>query len=334
MTLVLTASDLTTLADMEVTIKAVENSFADLGAGLACQPAPASMELPTSDARYLVMAGASATQSLVACKLLSDIPGNGARGLPSQRSSIVLVDAETGETLALLDGRVPTRIRTAAASAVATRTLARPESSVLGLVGAGALAVAHAEAIASVLPIDTVEVWSRTAETLEAFRRSLEASGHEKAANLKVVAAATARDVVESSDVVCTLTPSRNPIVFGDWFNPGLHLNAVGARPRPTDREVDGEALARSRVIVDSLDTALAKSGDLLLAVEEGALRARDVAGELGQVLTGSIAGRESAEQITLFDSVGIGLQDLAIGRVLYDAALERGVGLNVDLSR
>jgi ornithine cyclodeaminase/alanine dehydrogenase len=333
MTLILTASDLSALADMEATIDAVETSFADLGAGVACQPAPVSMTLPMSDSRYLILAGASAPRSLVASKLLSDIPDNSARGLASQRSSIILADAETGETLALLDGRVPTRLRTAAASAVATRHLARPESSVLGLVGAGALAVAHAQALASVLPIDTVRVWSRTAETLEGFRRGLETSDHE-ASGLKVVAAATVREVVESSDVVCTLTPSQTPIVSGRWFNPGLHVNAVGARPRPTDREVDGEAMARSRVVVDSLDTALAKSGDLLLAVEEGAVATTDVAGELGQVLSGSVAGREFSDQITLFDSVGIGLQDLAIGRVLYDAALERGIGLHLDLGR
>ncbi|MDQ4504015.1 ornithine cyclodeaminase family protein [Sinomonas sp. ASV322] len=328
MTLILTASDLAALADMEATIEAVERSFADLGSGLACQPGPTSMHLPSSDARYLVMAGASAPQGLVASKLLSDIPANGTRGLPTQRSSIVLADAETGETLALLDGRVPTRIRTAAASAVATRRLARSGSTVLGLVGAGALAVAHLEAIAKVAPIETVVVWSRSAATIDGFRRQVEW------AEVDVVAAASPQEAVQSSDILCTLTPSEVPIVHGTWFGPGLHVNAVGARPRPTHREVDAEAMRRSRVVVDSLETALAKSGDLLLAVEEGAIAADDVAGELGQVLVGSVAGRESDDQITLFNSVGIGLQDLAIGRILYDAALQRGVGLNLDLGR
>ena len=328
MTLILTASDLAGLVDMEATIAAVEASFADLGAGRACQPGPVSMELPGADAKYLVMAAASGPQNLVASKLLSDIPENAERGLPTQRSSIVLADGETGETLALLDGRVPTRIRTAAASAVATRRLARPESRVLGLVGAGALAVAHVEALAEVASIDTVRVWSRSRETFDAFRRGLESTG------LDIEAAATVQDVVESSDIVCTLTPSQTPIVQGRWFGPGLHVNAVGARPRPTHREVDADAMGRSRVVVDSLETALSKSGDLLLAVDEGALTAADLAGDLGQVLVGAVAGRESAEQVTLFNSVGIGLQDLAIGRLLYDAALSRGVGLEIDLPR
>jgi ornithine cyclodeaminase/alanine dehydrogenase len=227
-----------------------------------------------------------------------------------------------------MDGRVPTRVRTAAASAVATRGLARPESRVLGLVGAGALAVAHVEALSKVLPLEAVHVWSRSDATLDSFRRSIESLG------IDIVLAATVRAVVEASDVLCTLTPSETPIVHGEWFTPGMHVNAVGARPRSTHREVDAPAMKRSRIFVDSLETALAKSGDLLMAIDEGALTVNDVAGELGQVLAGRLVGRRDADEITLFDSVGIGLQDLAIGRLLYDAALERGVGLKVDLSR
>ncbi|MBB6404535.1 ornithine cyclodeaminase family protein [Arthrobacter sp. AZCC_0090] len=327
MTLILSASDLAASADMGATIRAIEASLADQARGSAAQPGPLSMQLPDTDARYLVMAAASAPQGLVASKLLSDIPDNGKAGLPSQRSSIVLADRATGETLALLDGRVPTRIRTAAMTAVASRHLARPESSILGLVGAGALAVAHVEAMRSVLPIDTVVVWSRTAGTVDAFRREVEHYG------IEVVRAATVRDVMGASDVVCTLTPSESPVVLGRWFRGGQHINAVGARPRPDHRELDAEAMSRSRVVVDNLDTALAKSGDLLLAMGEGALSAVDVAGELGQVIIGSIAGREDPSQVTVFNSVGIGLLDLAIGRLLYDAALERGLGVRVDLS-
>lgn len=327
MTLILSASDLAASADMGATIRAIESGLADQARGAAAQPGPVSMQLPDASARYLVMAAASAPQGLVASKLLSDIPDNGKLGLPSQRSSIVLADRVTGETMALLDGRVPTRIRTAAMTAVASRHLARPESRTLGLVGAGALAVAHVEAMKCVLPIDTVVVWSRSAKTVEAFRRSVESYG------VDVIQALEVRDVLDSSDIVCTLTPAESPIVLGRWFREGLHVNAVGARPRPDHRELDAEAMARSRVVVDNLDTALAKSGDLLLAMDEGALSAGDVAGELGQVIIGSIAGRQHPSQVTLFNSVGIGLLDLTIGRLLYDAALKRGLGVRVDLS-
>ncbi|MFJ3958008.1 ornithine cyclodeaminase family protein [Arthrobacter sp. NPDC090010] len=327
MTLILTASDLAATVDMNATIEAIEASLVDQAKGSANQPGPLSMGLPGIESRYLVMAAASAPRGLVASKLLSDIPSNAEAGLPTQRSSIILADQNTGETLALLDGRVPTRTRTAAMSAVASRHLARPESHVLGLVGAGALAIAHVEALRAVLPIDTVVVWSRTNATLDAFRRAVEHTG------LEVIRALEIRDVFDTSDVVCTLTPAIVPVVSGRWFRDGQHVNAVGARPRPDHREVDSEAMRRSRVVVDSLDTAVAKSGDLLLAIQEGALTLDDVAGELGQVVAGDARGRESAKQVTLFNSVGMGLQDLAIGRILYDAALERGLGTRIDLS-
>lgn len=327
MTLVLTASVLEALADMPATITAVEQAFAAIAGGSACQPAPTSLHLPSSEGRYILMAGLADAQGLAGVKLLSDIPANLDAGLPSQRSSIVLADQGTGETLALLDGRVPTRVRTAAASAVASRHLARPNSSTLGLIGAGALAVAHVEAMLQVLPIDTVLVWSRSTATVEAFRAKV--SGYP----VKVLAAASVQEVVEGADVLCTLTPSVDPLVRGEWFPPGIHVNAVGARPRPTHREIDSAGIARSSLFVDSLATVTEKSGDLLMAVGEGAVGMDHIRGELGEVVTGGIPGRRDPAEVTLFNSVGIGMQDVAIGRLLYDAARRQGLGVDVNMA-
>ncbi len=274
------------------------------------------------------MAALSDADELASVKLLADIPANSDVGLPTQRSTILLSSQTTGETLAVLDGRIPTRARTAAASAVASKHLANPNSSTLGLVGAGALAVAHVEAMLTVLPIDTVLVWSRTMATISTFHAGI---AHH---NLKVVIADSVREIVESVDVLCTLTPAPEPLVHGRWFTPGLHVNAVGSRPRPEQREIDSEGIVRSRVFVDNLATAMEKSGDLVLPVSEGALGFDDVQAELGEVIAGKKRGRTSEEDITLFNSVGIGLQDLAIGRLLYDKALERGLGLQIDLGR
>ncbi|MEV7663347.1 ornithine cyclodeaminase family protein [Paenarthrobacter sp. NPDC089316] len=328
MTLILTASVLEPLADMRATIAAVEKGFGDIARGTARQPAPTSLQLPGSDARYVLMSGLANAQGLAAVKLLSDIPGNGAVGLPTQRSSILLADQSTGETLALLDGRVPTRVRTAAASAVATKYLARPGSSTLGLIGAGALAMAHVDAMLMVLPIDTVLVWSRNPSTVEAFREKI---AHHA---VKVIPASSVREVVESADVLCTLTPSEQPLVHGGWFRPGLHVNAVGARPRPTHREIDAAGMSRSTVFVDSMETAVEKSGDLLMAVAEGAMSIKDVRGELGEVIVGDLPGRSGDDDITLFNSVGIGMQDLVIGRLLFDAAVRDGHGIEVHMAR
>lgn len=327
MTLILKASELETLADMPGTIAAVERVFAGLSRGTAVQPAPDSLLLPSSDARFLPMAALSGPEELASVKLLADIPSNGGAGLPSQRSTIMLVCQLTGETLAILDGKVPTRVRTAAASAVATKLLARPGSATLGLVGAGALAVAHVEAMLAVLPIKNVVVWSRSTETVAAFCDRISAYG------LHITRAASVQEVVENSDVLCTLTPAVEPLVKGEWFQPGLHVNAVGSRPRPDHREIDSAGMARARVFVDSLATAQAKSGGLIVPVAEGVMGFDDVEAELGDVAAGIKAGRLGDEDITLFNSVGIGLQDLAIGRLLYDAALNQGVGTRVELN-
>ena len=328
MTLILTASELEALSDMPATVAAVERAFGAIAGGTAHQPAPISLRLASSDSRFLGMAALADAEQLASIKLLADIPANAERGMPTQRSTIVLVSQTVGEPLAVLDGRVPTRVRTAAASAVASKYLARPNSTVLGLIGAGALATAHVEAMLTVLPIDSVVVWSRTRQTTEAFARTIAHHG------LQVTIAESVRQVVESVDVLCTLTPAREPLVYGRWFRPGLHINAVGARPRPDHREIDSEGMAHSRIFVDSMDTSVEKSGDLIIPVHEGAMAFENVQAELGDVVAGTKPGRTADEEITLFNSVGIGLLDLAIGRLLYDKALGQDVGLKIDLSR
>ncbi|WP_344882464.1 ornithine cyclodeaminase family protein [Zhihengliuella alba] len=327
MTLILNASSLQAAIDMPSTVEAVERVFADSARGTAVQPTPVAMGVGPVDSSFIVMPGVAAAESLASVKLLADIPSNAGRGLPTQRSSIMLTNHVTGETLALLDGRVPTRIRTAAASAVASRHLARADSRVLALVGAGALAVAHVEAMLCVLPIERIVVWSRTSERVEGFRAAVAHHG------LEVVAAASVEDVFTESDVVCTLTPSVEPIVRGEWFRAGQHINAVGARPRPGEREIDSAGMARARVFVDHRGTAAAKSGEYLLALAEGAIAEADIIGELGQVIGGDVVGRTGAADVTLFNSVGIGLQDLAVGRLAYDRAVELGLGHDVDMS-
>lgn len=327
MTLILNASSLHAAIDMPSTVAAIERVFGDTARGTAAQPTPVAMQIAPADSNFVVMPGVAAAAAMASVKLLADIPSNSGRGLPTQRSTIMLSDHVTGETLAVLDGRVPTRIRTAAASAVASKHLARPESRVLGLVGAGALAVAHVEAMLCVLPIERIVVWSRTSERVRGFREVVAHHG------LEVVGVDGVEAVFAQSDVVCTLTPSVEPIVRGEWFRPGQHINAVGARPRPGEREIDSAGMARARVLVDHWGTAAAKSGELLMALAEGAIVESDIVGELGQVVNGDIVGREGDEDVTLFNSVGIGLQDLAVGRLAYDRARELGLGYDIDMS-
>lgn len=326
MAIVLTHSDIAALIDRPTVYAEVERAHADLASGAAANPAPAALAVGQGTA-VLPMVAASARHHASAVKMLSDMPFNRAAGLPTQRSTILLMSADTGECEAVLDGRLITAVRTAAASAVATAHLARPAATSLGLIGAGALAVEHTRAIARIRPIEKVFVWSRSTTTVDEYRCRVEDLG------LTIAAVDTPRHVVSAADIVCTLTPSREPVVHGAWFHPGLHVNAVGAPPRADHREIDGAGMAAARVVVDSTPTTLAKSGDALLAISEGYLTAADVAVELGDVIVDPTLGRRTDDDITLFNSVGIGLQDLVTAGALVEAARARGIGTHVQMS-
>jgi len=324
-TLLLTHSEIVGLLTMPEVIDLVETAHRDLALGRSDQPVPATVTPPGFTSLFVPMVAASA--EVVCVKVLSDVPDNPGRALPAQQSVVVVVNPETGVVDALLPGAAITLLRTAAASAVATRHLARAGSRVLGLIGAGAQAHTHLDALRQVRDVDQVLVWSRSRTSAERF-----AERH-AGPDLRVQVCDNPQVVVRSADIVCTLTPSLTPIVKGAWFHPGLHINAVGAPPRPTHREVDGEGMHRARVVVDSLPVALDTSGEVLLALAEGAICLEHVGTELGQVIVGSATGREHDSDVTLFDSVGVAIQDASVAAHIVKLARARGAGTVVDLA-
>ncbi|OII18641.1 ornithine cyclodeaminase family protein [Curtobacterium sp. MCBA15_013] len=328
MTVVLGAADVAGLIDAVDVVGAVEAVHADLGTGAMQQPAPVALT-GADDALFLPMAVRSDRLGLVAVKLMADIPENSARGLPSQRSTILVSSSVTGECVAVLDGMAITRARTAATTVVATKHLARSGSRTLGILGAGNLAVEHVRAFEAVRPFERIVLWSRSSGTVARF---LDAVGPDVAGRCGVVH--EARRVVEGSDVLCTLTPSVDPVVRGAWLHVGQHVNAVGARPRPTHRELDGAAMARGTLFVDSRATAWTKSGDLLEAVVEGTVPQDLHPAELGEVVAGRAPGRTTDDEVTVFDSVGLGAQDLAVAARVIELARERRVGTEVAVAR
>ncbi len=328
MTLLLTRSDIDGLVSMADAIEVVELAHADMSQGRSFQPVPTALQLPSGSGLFLPMAALADSQGLAAVKFLADIPDNAERGLPVQRSVVVLLSQTTGECEAIIDGQILTRQRTAATSAVAARYLARGDSSVLGLVGAGKLAVEHVRALCNVLPIQRVLVWSRSEATIARFMKNVE-----RPDGVEVEVLGSPRDVVARSDVVCTLTPAREPVVEGSWFVPGLHINAVGAPPRADHREIDSAGMARAKVFVDSVATAIQKSGEVLFPLAEGAITEDHIRWELGDVIAGSSPGRTGNDDITLFNSVGIAIQDLALGSLLVERARVARVGIELDLA-
>jgi alanine dehydrogenase len=321
--IVLTNAEIERLLSMPAVIEAVQQAHLDLARGRANQPERAVAEVPSSSAILVPMT--AALPGIAGVKLLADVPDH-RPGEPRQRSSIIVLDPQTGAVRAFLPGEAITRFRTAATSAVATRALARPDSRILGLVGAGAQARVHLAAIRQVRPIEEVRVWTRNPARAAAFAEELAEPG------LRIDPVATAREAVDGVDVLATLTPALEPVVHGAWFSPGLHVNAVGAPPRPDHREIDTEAVLRSVLVVDTVATAIEESGAIALPLAAGELTRDAVRTELGDVLAGRRHGRTAPEQITLFASVGLPIQDFAAARLVLDAAAAAGLGLDLDL--
>jgi ornithine cyclodeaminase/alanine dehydrogenase len=325
MALILSRSDVLSIIRMERVIDAVERAHSEHAAGRATQPTRATVGLHGTPSAVLPMTAAIPKLHAVGLKLLSIFPENAGTPVPVLNAVVVLVDPETGRCDAVLEGGVLTAYRTAAASAVASKYLAREDSRVLGLIGAGIEARTHLDAIRAVRPIERVVVWSRTRETAERFARDVADRG------LPIEVVETAEEAAVSADVLCTLTPSKDPIVRGEWFRPGLHVNAVGTH-WITHRELDTEAVTRSRVVVDSREANEAESGDLMIPVAEGAIERTHFEAELGQVLSGDRPGRQAEDEITMYQSVGVAIQDVATGRMLIEQALESGVGIELPL--
>ncbi len=293
-------------------LSAIEQAFIDLARGVMVNPVPSHMVDENDDTSVHPMVATAINHRLVVTKVLNDSPARAAKGEARQRSSMMVTDLDSGDLVAVLSGGSITAARTAAASAIATKHLARPGSSVLGLIGAGRLAVEHAHFITRVMPgIEEIVVWSRSSGTSARFCDSVSDLG------LRVRAVGDPREVCACADIVCTLTPATEPVVRGEWLRPGMHINVVGAPPRPDHREVDSEAIRRSVVVVDNRQIAMRVSGELVAAVHDGVLANDTVLPELGDIIVGQVPGRQDLNEVTLFDSVGLAAQDLAAVRIV-----------------
>jgi ornithine cyclodeaminase len=244
-------------------------------------------------------------------KTITIKPDNGQQDLPTVQGNYLLIDNATGSAVAIMDGTELTRRRTAAASALAATYLARKDASTHLIVGAGALALHFARAHASVRPIAKTLVFNRTQAKAEAVAKELSSSGR----NASVATAL--EQAVREADIITCITSSTVALVKGEWLKPGTHLDLAGAY-RPDMREVDGKAVAMSRVYVDTREGAGHEAGDLLQAAQEGAFDMNSIVGELADLATGRVQGRKTASEITLFKSCGTAIEDLAAAAQVY----------------
>jgi alanine dehydrogenase len=317
--LFLDRADVESFLPMAECIEVVEDALRVLARGEAVQPLRSAIWMPDRHGLLGVMPGMlgrlGGGDPIAGVKVITVMPGNHSHGEESHQGLVLLFEQERGRPLALLDATAVTAIRTAAASAVATRALAREDAGDLAVLGSGTQARSHLEAMGAVRRLHRVRVWSRNPESARRF-----AERESQGLGLTVETMPSAREAVEGADLICTVTAATEPVLQGDWIAPGAHVNAVGACT-PRARELDGAAVARSRLFVDRRESALAEAGDFLLARSEGAVTDGHILGELGEVLEGKVPGRQFPEEITLFKSLGIAVEDLAAGRHIYRKA-------------
>ena len=283
------------LLRMEELIPAMAGALRDLSAGKVEQPMRLVLPVAEHGGFFAVMPAYSG--SALGAKLVTFYPNN--KGVHTHHAMILLFRPETGEPLVTMDGRLITEMRTAAVSAVATDALARADSSVLAILGSGVQARSHLEAMRIVRKFREVRVWSPRNAT-EFCRQH------------GVSTAASAEEAIRGADVIVVATAATAPVLMGDWLSPGTHINAIGAT-RPTWRELDDELLRKARIYVESREASMKESGDVIAAGQ--------VFGEIGEVIAGTQSGRESDEEITLFKSVGVAVEDIAAASLVYRKA-------------
>ena len=307
--LVIPEHDVRRLLPMDECIDAMDEILRALARGELHQPLRFVTRPPGAQSLMGFMpahrSGDSSTWSL---KEIVIAPGNSARGLDAHQGAVLLHDGETGELQAILNASPITEIRTAAVSAVATRALARPGARTVAIIGAGVQARSHAEAMRAVLGDVEIRSWSRRE-------------------------GGTAEAVLAGADVVCTCTSAHEPVLRREWLAPGTHVNAVGAS-LPTARELDSATVAAARLFVDRRESATNEAGDFLVPKREGLVGDDHIVGEIGELLvdTPRIAGRRSADELTVFKSLGLAIEDVAAARRIYDRAVATGAGSWVDL--
>jgi alanine dehydrogenase len=329
--LLLTKHDVQKAITMKEAVDIVEKAFSAFSAGRAAVPIRTQVDVEAKDAVALFMPGFVEDLGALGLKIVSVFPQNPSRGLPTICSLVVLNDPETGEPAAAMEGSWLTALRTGAASGVATRHLARTDAARVAIIGTGIQARTQLEAVLCERNIRRVDVYDLDPERARLFIEEMQKS--HKDSNLEFTASKSPGEAVENADIICTATTSKNPVFPGNKIKKGVHINAVGAFT-PQMQEIGEDVLVRAtKVVVDSVTAAMHEAGDLIIPINKGLFRAEDIHGEIGEISGGIKKGRETPEEITLFKTVGLSVQDMAVGIYVLEQARKLGLGLEFDFN-
>ncbi len=324
--LVLSEKDVQSLIDVEELSRALERAHVQFSAGKAVMPVRLVVPVPEIKGRITSMPAYLSEDRALGMKVVTYFPENPKQNLPIILATVFLYSTESGKLLAVMDGTYVTAIRTACISAVATRALANPETPVLGVLGAGVQARAQIRTLCKVRKIREIKVYDVLEKSLRGLKAELEPE-----VGVEIEAVKTPEQAVRNVDLLVTVTTAKEPIVRVDWLKPGVHINAIGSH-RPDLREIDGATMRRAKLVVDSREAVMAECGDILLAIKEGAITGDHIHAEIGEVLAGKRAGRTSAAEITLYKAVGIAIQDVATAKLVYERAVEKKIGVEVEV--
>lgn len=324
--LLISQAEVDHLLTMEECIPVMSQALKVLSRGDAINPLRPVLWLPGKAGALGMMPAYLHNLKVMGVKTISVFPGNQDTGYDSHQGTVMLFETKHGRLLTIIDATSITAIRTAAVSGVATKLLAREEASDLAILGSGVQAQTHLEAMLQARPIKRVRVWSRKFAHAEGFAyRMMEQHG------IKIEPITTAQAAVEGADIICTITSATQPVLMGKWISPGAHINAVGSSVAFA-RELDTEAVVMSRLFVDRRESTLSEAGDFRIPKNEGAIDDDHIQGEIGEILLGKIKGRQSQDEITLFKSLGLAIEDVAAGYHIYQKALENGFGTRIEL--
>ncbi len=324
--LIVNQSEVIDLLPMTECLDVMAEALKTLALGDAILPLRPVLWLPEKVGALGMMPAYLGNIATMGIKVVAVFPGNHGTEFDSHIGTVLIFETQHGQLLAMVDASEITAIRTAGVSGVATRLLARADADDLAILGSGVQAASHLAAMLVARPIRRVRIWSRNADHARRFAESAS-----KKHGLTVEVMPSAQSAVEGASIICTTTAATTPILHGDWIVPGAHINAVGSSVAFT-RELDTTAVVKSRLFVDRRESTLNEAGDFLMPKKEGAITDDHILGEIGELLIGKVQGRQSPDEITLFKSLGLAVEDIAAAHHIYRRALETGRGTSVEL--
>lgn len=322
--------DINKVLTMKEVIPAVKKAYIALSAGQAVMPTRLQIPVEKAQGVTLLMPAYLPSENALGTKIVSVFPENIKKyNCPTIQAVFLLLSAETGQPLALIEAASLTALRTGAASGVATELLARPEAKVAAIFGAGVQGRTQLQAISQVRSLEKVLVYDPDKAAASRFCQEMRQSGPPVPAHLESVT--TPQEAVAEADIICTATTATRPVFPAESLRPGVHINAIGSFT-PGMQEIPEEVVSRAKIVVDSREACLEEAGDLIIPLKKGLLSPRDIYAEIGDIARGKLPGRVNEEEITLFKSVGLAVQDVVVAQLLLEKATRQSLGQEVEL--